>query len=246
MHKVFRHGSSRIRHNVLKRSTVTGSGGYDDGILHRTMFLQTGNHFCHRRCLLSDCHVDADHIFAFLVDDRICGNGCLSGLAVSDDQLTLSAANREHGIDCQNTGFHRCIHGFTLYDARSLLLDGAVTVCLDRTFSVNRLTQSIYHTADEFLAHWHAGFFSGPHHFGSFFDPCIFSKQNDADLVSSDILHHTLQTILKGNNLAVHRMINAVDIGDSVTDIDDRTCLLVPGNCVIVLYFFFQNRNDFF
>ena len=41
---------------------------------------------------------------SLLVDDRIDRNRCLTGLSVTDDQLTLSTSDRHHGIDCLDTG----------------------------------------------------------------------------------------------------------------------------------------------
>ena len=38
----------------------------------------------------------------------------LSGLTVSDDQLTLSSSDRNHGIDRFNTGLQRLINTFSL------------------------------------------------------------------------------------------------------------------------------------
>ena len=51
----------------------------------------------------------------------------LAGLAVADDQLTLAAADGEHGVDGQDAGVQRGVHALALQDAGGLLLDG---VCL--------------------------------------------------------------------------------------------------------------------
>ncbi len=69
--------------------------------------------------LLTDGNIDAQHILVLLVQDGIGGNGGLAGLAVADDQLTLTAADGEHGVDGQNTGLQRGVH-----DAGSALQAG--------------------------------------------------------------------------------------------------------------------------
>ena len=45
-------------------------------------------------------HADAEERswLGLLVEDRVDGDGCLSGLAVADDQLSLTAANRDEAV----------------------------------------------------------------------------------------------------------------------------------------------------
>ena len=71
------------------------------------MRLQCIYNFGNCRCFLSDCNIDTDYIFAFLIQNCVQSNGCLSRLTVSNDQLTLSTTDRKHCIDGKNTGFHR-------------------------------------------------------------------------------------------------------------------------------------------
>src|SRR5215472_4556995 len=58
---------------------------------HRAVLLDLANHVLDRRRLLSDRNVDADELLALLIDDRIDGNRGLAGLAIADDELTLTA-----------------------------------------------------------------------------------------------------------------------------------------------------------
>jgi len=52
-----------------------------------------------------------------LIDNRIDGNGGLAGLPVADDQLTLSAANGDHGVDGLNASLQGFAHRLTCVDA---------------------------------------------------------------------------------------------------------------------------------
>lgn len=78
-----------------------------------------------RRGLLADGDIDADHALAALIEDSVDGNGGLTGLTVADDELTLTAANRHHGVDSEQTGLNRLAHRGTVNDAGGLELDGA-------------------------------------------------------------------------------------------------------------------------
>ena len=74
---------------------------------------------------MADCAIDAFHAFAFLVDDRIEGNRRFSRLTVADDQLALTASNRNHRINRLDARFQGGIDGFTRHNARSDALHGA-------------------------------------------------------------------------------------------------------------------------
>ncbi len=96
---ILTHGATRIRSDILKGSRVTGTRGYDHGVFHGAVFFQDINYLGHSRFLLTARHVNAGHILALLVDDGIHADGRLSDLAVTNDELPLSTANRGHGID---------------------------------------------------------------------------------------------------------------------------------------------------
>ena len=76
--------------------------------------------------LLADGDVDADQVFAFLVDDGIDGDGGLAGLAVADDQFALAAPDGDHRIDGFDAGLDRGIHILAVDHAGGDAFDGAV------------------------------------------------------------------------------------------------------------------------
>ncbi len=76
----------------------------DDGIVHRPVLFERADDINHAGGFLADRYIDADDIVALLIDDGIKGNRRLSGLAITDDELTLSAANGNHGIDGLDSG----------------------------------------------------------------------------------------------------------------------------------------------
>src|SRR5207244_8596688 len=60
---------------------------------------------------------------AFLIDDRVDRDGGFAGLAVADDQLALTAADRDHRVDRFVAGLHRLRNRFPPDHARCDLLD---------------------------------------------------------------------------------------------------------------------------
>ena len=77
---------------------------------------------------------------SLLVNNRIDRDRCLTGLTVSDDQLTLSSSDRHHGVNCLDTCLKRGIYGFSLDNTVGNTLDLSEFIRKDRTFSIDRLS----------------------------------------------------------------------------------------------------------
>jgi hypothetical protein len=92
-HEVFCHRRTGVRSDVLQRSRSTGTGNDDGGVIHRAVFAKRFDDQGDRRVLLADGHVEALNARSLLVDDRIKGHSGLAGLAVTDDQFALAAAD---------------------------------------------------------------------------------------------------------------------------------------------------------
>ena len=244
IHKILCHGSSCIRCDVLQRSRITGSCCYDDGIIHGTVFFQCRYNFCNCRCFLSNCNINTDDIFALLVDHCIGCNGCLTCLTVTDDQLSLSTANREHGIDGKDSCLHWYANRFTINDTRCFIFNRPVIIFLNVTLTIDRCSQCIDDSSDKFISNRNSGFLFGSCYLGSFLDPCITAEQNDTDLISSDILYHTFYAVLKDNDLTIHGLVNSIDSGNSVTNPDDMTNFPILRFKIVIFDFFLQDGNN--
>src|SRR5690606_36353842 len=97
---------------------------------------------------LADGNVDALHVQALLVDDGVDGDGGFTRLPVTDNQLTLTAANRDHRVDGEDTGLHRAVHVPPIHHARGQPFNIVVFGKIDRAFAVDRVTQRIDHAAN--------------------------------------------------------------------------------------------------
>ena len=71
----------------------SGSGD-DDGVLHGAVFFELAHHVGDGRVLLTNGDVDTFNAGAFLVNDGVDGNRGLTSLAVTNNQLTLTATDR--------------------------------------------------------------------------------------------------------------------------------------------------------
>ncbi len=189
------------------------------------MLLQVLGHAGDGGSLLADGDIDAEHAGVLLVQDGIGGDGGLAGLAVADDQLTLAAADGEHGVDGEDAGVERRIHALALQNAGGLLLDGVVAHSFNGALAVDGLAQRVDDTAQEAIAHRDAGTLAAAGHHGAHADGLSSVEQHDAQLFRVHALHHALGTVLEGDDLAVHGAVHAFHVHDAVGRGDDHAAL---------------------
>ena len=148
------------RSNVLERSGLGGGGGDDNGVLHGVVLLEGLDELGDGGTLLTDGDVDAVKLLGLvggvvptlLVKDGVKTNGSLTGLTVTNDQLTLTTANGNHGVDGLETSLHRLVDGLARQDTGGLELSTTSLLGVDGALAVNGVTQSIDNTAEHFRA----------------------------------------------------------------------------------------------
>src|SRR5690606_7049538 len=88
-----------------------------------------------------------------LVDNRIDGNCRFSGLTVANDQLALSAADGNHGVDRLDTRLQRFVHRLTIDNTwRFALQRHFIEFTCKRSLAVYRLTEGVNYTAEHAVA----------------------------------------------------------------------------------------------
>ena len=149
------HCAAGVGRQVDERGRLGGAGGDDDRVAERPVLLQGGSHAGDGSLVLADRHVDADQVFAFLVDDRVDQQGGLARLAIADDQLALSAADRDHGVDRLDAGLDRGVDRLACDHTGRDHLYGAGLLGFDGSLAVDRLPERVDDAADQLLAHRH-------------------------------------------------------------------------------------------
>src|SRR3990167_9250854 len=104
---------------------------------HRAMLLKFADHRVDRGGLLADGDVDTFDARALLVDDSVDGDGGLAGLAVTDDQLTLTTADRDHGVQGFQARLHRLAHRLSGDNTGGDFLDRRGNFATDVAFAVD-------------------------------------------------------------------------------------------------------------
>ena len=78
----------------MKRGSVGSARIYHDSVLHSAVLFKLFNDLSDSRLFLSDRYINTNNVLTFLVDDGVYRDGSFTCLAVADDELALSAADR--------------------------------------------------------------------------------------------------------------------------------------------------------
>jgi len=243
--EVLTHSASRVRRKVLERRRIRCGRADDDRVVHRTLIFQCLCQLCNGRRLLSDRNVDADDVFALLIDDRIDGDSRLTGLSVADNQLTLSSSDRDHGVDRLDTGLQRLVYGLSQQYARRYDIYRSALCRADGAFAVQRHSQRVDDTSDHGVAY--RNLYDGSCRLDdiAFLDVSVGAQDYGTDVVFFKVLCHSVGILTELQQLAGHAVLQTIDSGDTVTYLDDRTEIGNVQLAFIILYLFFYDRTDF-
>ncbi|EJX07230.1 hypothetical protein EVA_04658 [gut metagenome] len=234
-HEIFSNGTARIRSNVLHGSHFAGGSTHNHSIIHGTVLFQSVYQLSNGGLFLADGHINAEHTLALLVDDGIGSNHSLTGLAVANNQFTLTAANRNHAVNCFDTGLKRHRNALALDDAGSWALDGAILLCINGTLTVDGLAQSIHNAANHGLAYRNAHNLAGTLHNAALFQANVTAQQNNGNAVLFQVLCHTVCAVLKLHQLTAHAVFKTHSAGNAVTDQNNGTSLILTDGVFVIL-----------
>ena len=160
VHKFFRDRGARIGGDILQGRGFARRRADDDGIIEGAVLLQGLNHAVHRRSFLSDCDIDADDVFSFLVNDGIDGEGGFSRLPVADDQFALALAHGDHAVDRLDARKQGAVDVCTVENGGGGRFHRTVFFARNRLSAVERDTQGIDDAPQQGVADGHADDFS--------------------------------------------------------------------------------------
>jgi len=185
------------------------------------VLFQLAHHVGDGRLLLTDGHVDAADAAVTLVDDGVDGHRGLADLAVTDDQLALATADRDHGVDRLVAGLYRLVDRLTPDHARCHFLDRIGQLSIDRALAIDRVTQGIDHATQQFRTYRNfedtAGAL-GAHAFGQ---AQVVTQNHSTDGVLLQVQCHAEDAARELNHLAVHNVGQTIDAYDTVGNADD-------------------------
>src|SRR6266545_3429165 len=208
--------------------------GDDRRVLQRAVLLQRALDRRDGGGLLTDRHVDATDLLLRvagapvvpLVDDRVDGDRGLAGLAVADDQLTLTPADRRHGVDRLDALLQRLLDALAGHHVRRLELQLPELLVLDVAQPVDRLAERVDHPAEERVPDRFRQHPAGALDPLALLDTGGVAEHHDADLAHIEVQRDTEGAVVELQQLVGHRRGQPLDVGDAVTRVGDDTDLL--------------------
>ena len=230
VHEVFGHRCARVWRDVLHRRRIRRRRDDDDRVRHRALGLETRHDRRHGRGLLTDRHVHAGHALALLIDDRVDGDRRLPGATVADDELTLSAPDRDHRVHGLDAGLQGLLDGLADDDARRLRFDLSRELGLNRPVAVDWPSQCIDDAPHELRTDRHLEDATGAAHLVALLESEIIAEDDGADVVFFEVERETgdLFASLRGGDLehlAGHRLAETVDASNSVLYLENGSNL---------------------
>lgn len=141
----------------LKGSCLGGGGSNDNSVLHGIILLEGLNELGDSGTLLTNSNIHTVQLLgligsivpALLVKNGVESDGGLASLAITNDKLTLSTSNGNHGIDRLQTSLDGFPDRLTRKNAGSLDLGAPPLFGIKRPLPVNRVTEGIDDTSEK-------------------------------------------------------------------------------------------------
>src|SRR5690606_11520576 len=196
--EIFAHRSAGERRQVLQRSRVRSGSSNDDRVFESATLFEDLHQLCNGRALLADCDIDAVELLALIVavDQRLLvkegveNDRGLTGLTVTNNQLTLAATNRDQSVASLEAGRHWLMNRLAGNNARRLDVDASALLRVDWTLAVDRIAERVNNAAEQFRTnrnvHDRAGALDGV----AFLDVAVGTENNDTDIVGFKVERH--------------------------------------------------------
>ena len=181
-----------------------------------------------------------------MVDNGIDGNRRLTGLSVTDNQLTLSSSDRNHRINSLDTGLHRRINAFSRNNTGCHSFNLAIFCSRDRTFAVNRLTKSIDYATKHRVAYGNLHNAVRRLYGIAFIDVLGTTKQYGADVVLLKVHDHAVNLTGELKKLALHCLFQSMYTCNTICHLNNRTDFRYFQISGISLNLILNHRTNFF
>ncbi len=175
---------------------------------------------------MADGNINAKYIGILLIEDHIHDDSGLARLSVPNDELPLTPANGDHGIDAFEAGLQRFLYRLSLDDVGGPSLDQPILFPGDGPFSIDGLSDSVNHPSDEGISHGHREDPSRPLDGIPLFDLGEVPQDHGPDVILLQIEGHAEDVVRKLEHLRRHDVGKSLDPGDAIPRLDDLPHLL--------------------
>ena len=159
-----------------------------------------------------------------MVDDGIDGNRRLTGLTVSDNQLTLSTADRNHGIDSLQSGLQRFGYRLTEDNSRSLAFQRHfIQFAAYLAPSVQGNSQRVDDTSQHAFSHLDGSDTLGTLHNHPLLDTVCRAQKYGSHIILLQVHHGTHDTVFELQQFIGFGITQAIDTCYTVAHLQNGT-----------------------
>lgn len=212
---------------IMTYSSLGSGGSNDDGVLHGVVLLKGLDELSDGGTLLTDGNVDTVKLLGLvgasgvvptlLVEHGVKSDGSLTSLTITNDQLTLTTADGNHGVDGLETGLDGLRDGLTGENTGSLELGTGSLGGLDGALAIDGVTESVDDTAEKLHTDGNVDNLTGTLDGLTLLDETVRTEKNDTDLAGLEVHAHALDTGGELDELLSLDVGHTVNTGDTIT-----------------------------
>src|ERR1700730_8843582 len=199
--EILGHGETGKGCNPLQSRRACRSGNDDDAALGCSAFLDRIDGAAYTRALLANRDVDTDDVARFLIDNRVDRDRRLADGTIADDEFALAAAEREQGIDDDETGLNWLDHEIPIDNRRCRALNGLQRVGRYWSFTIEWPAEWIDDATEHCRPHGNAHDISRAAHHVASLDCIDVVQQNTADPVALEYLSKSELSFIEAQQL---------------------------------------------
>ena len=215
----------RVGRDVRETGSLVAFRHDHDRVFHRAVFPEDGGGLGHGAGALADGAINAEHILAALVEDRVNGDGRFARLAVAEDQFALAAPDGDERVDDLETGLERHVDGGTGHDR------GGGTFCRQAgsgrhgPTAIKGTAQGIDDTAEQGVAHAHIHDPARALDLIARVQGRVLTEQNDAEFVGVQVEDDAKDPVVELDQFLEADVGQTRNLGNAGADTDDRAHL---------------------
>src|SRR5206468_7384624 len=144
------------------------------------------------------------------------------GSTIADDQLALTPAYRNHGINCHNTGLDRLADTSAFDYTRRDFLQRIKGIGFDFAFAIERFSERVNHATKQSFADWDGEQTTGGLGFIPLRDFSGITEQDCTDFRFLEVQRQAVDAPGKFNHFIQHHVAQSFDARDAVTGFPDN------------------------
>ena len=248
--EVLTDGSSGKRSKILQRSGVTCRSSHHHRVIHCFVLFQGIYNVGNGRTFLTDSHINAINriarfVVGTLVNDGIQGNSRFTRLTVANEQLTLSATDRNHRIDSLQTRLQRLVNRLTEDHSRCLALQRhLIKLTADASFTVERFAQRVNNASQHAFTNHDRSNSAGTFHRKALLNLISRTEQHGTHVILFQVHHNGFNAVVELQKFVSLSVIQSVNTCHTVTHLQHGTYFIELHASLNAFELFAQHIRD--